>query len=48
MGPTKQLIRNQIAAWAECLTGESTAKYFLEIMKCVYKNANRPTAPWLK
>ena len=47
-GPTKQSTRNQIASWADCLSGENTANYFLEIIECVYKSANRPIATWLK
>src|SRR5690606_11941422 len=33
--------------WADCISGESAAKYLISVLKHVYRGEPRPNPPWL-
>ena len=37
----------RVRRWAECISGNSVASYFLQILESVYGGAERPVPPWL-
>lgn len=47
-GSLKPKEKQIVANWAKCISGENAAKYFLEVIQCVYENAKRPNTPWLE
>ena len=38
--------RERIRNWANCISGQAVAKYFVNIMDHIYSNSARPVAPW--
>lgn len=38
--------RERIRGWADCISGEAVANYFVSIMEHVYSGSARPLAPW--
>lgn len=46
LGPRSQVERERIRSWANCITGESVAKYFVAVLEHVYASAPLPVAPW--
>ena len=46
LGPRSPAERERIRQWANCISGESVAKYFASIMDHVYSSSPRPIAPW--
>jgi glycosyltransferase involved in cell wall biosynthesis len=47
MGPAECQERLEIQEWANRITGGSVARYFEQIVHCVYHAGPRPVAPWL-
>lgn len=45
-GPCSHEERVRIRDWAYCISGKSTAQYFVGIMNHIYAGAPRPIAPW--
>ena len=47
-GPLSERAREVIRNWADCITGEAAARYFVEILGHIDDRTVRPIAPWLK
>jgi len=45
-GKLSAALRQQIAGWAQCISGQNVARYVEAILHHVYQQAPRPDAPW--
>ena len=45
-GKLKEEERKKIKEWSKCISGESAATYFRQIVEHVYNNCERPKPPW--
>jgi glycosyltransferase involved in cell wall biosynthesis len=45
-GRLRQIERDRIRLWSQCIEGSAIAAYFLALMRHVYENAPRPLVPW--
>ena len=46
-GKVTSQARQRIRDWAICLEADCAARYLIDVIACVYKNAPRPLPPWV-